>query len=124
QSQTLRTNSSETTQFFVPKLAKSGVTVRISLSVIEDLGFAAIEGLKAVPKRGLEIGGVLLGELNATGTEVVAEAYEPFESEHLHGPSWLLSPRDRTAFREAINRIRSQTSQQLRPIGFYRSQTR
>jgi len=114
---------SESGQFFIPKLTRPGSTIRIDLLVIEDLGVATIEGLKAVPKRGLEIGGILLGRLDAEQSAILIEDFEPVDSEHLHGPSWLLSPKDQSAFHRALNHLRGRSSQ-LQPVGFYRSQTR
>ncbi len=118
------TEQSESSPFFVPKLTTPGLIIRIGLSVIEDLGFATIEGLKSVPKRGLEIGGILLGRFDAAQSTILIEDHEPVESEHLHGPSWLLSPKDRSVLRQALDRLRAGSPQQPQPIGFYRSQTR
>ena len=108
----------------MPKLTDSALSVSLSLPFIEELNFATIEALKSVPKRGLEIGGILLGRHEAGQFTIVVEEYEPVDSEHLYGPSWSLSPKDQSAFREALARLRSRSSQQSRPVGFYRSQTR
>ena len=83
QLQSSSTKSSESSKFFVPKLTSPGPTIRISLAVIEDLGFATIEGLKSVPKRGLEIGGILLGHFDTAHSTILVEDFEPLESEHL-----------------------------------------
>jgi TonB family protein len=115
---------SESDQFLVPDLTRSGLSVQISLLAIEDLGFATIEGLKSVPKRGLEIGGILLGRLDAARSTILIEDYEPVDSEHLYGPSWLLSPKDQSAFRRTLARLSEGAPHQLQPVGFYRSQTR
>ena len=119
--QSTGTKQSEFERFFAPNLTRSGLNVQISLSLIEDLGYATIEGLKSVPKRGLEIGGILLGRLDAARSTILIEDHEPVDSEHLHGPSWLLSPKDRSAFRHTLDRLRDRA---LQPAGFYRSQTR
>ncbi len=115
---------SESGQFFVPELTRSGFTIRINLSLIEDVSFTTIEGLKLVPRRGLEVGGILLGRLDAAHSAIVIEDYEPVDSEHLYGPSWLLSPKDLSAFRHTLERLRDRALHQLQPVGFYRSQTR
>jgi protein TonB len=124
QMQSSSMKQSEAGQLFVPRLTRPGLTVRINLSLIEDLGVATIDALKSVPKRGLEIGGILLGWLDAAQSTIVIEDHEPVDSEHLHGPSWLLSPKDRSAFQQTLDRLCSRSPQQLRPVGFYRSQTR
>lgn len=108
----------------MPELTKSALTIGISLSLIEDLSLATIEALKSVPKRGLEIGGILLGRINIATSTIVIEDFEPLDSEHLHGPSWLLSPKDRSVLRQAVARLRDRPSPKPGPVGFYRSQTR
>lgn len=108
----------------MPKLTRPALTIGISLSLIEDLSLATIEALKSVPKRGLEIGGILLGRINAANSTIVIEDFEPLDSEHLHGPSWSLSPKDRSVLRQAVARLHGSPSPNPRPVGFYRSQTR
>ena len=110
--------------YYVPELTSSPVILQLRLACIENLSFEMIKALKSVPRRGLEIGGILLGRLDAARSTIVIEDSEPVESEHLHGPSWLLSARDQSVFREAIGQFRNRSSDQLRPVGFYRSQTR
>jgi periplasmic protein TonB len=122
--QSASTKQSESGQFFVLKLTTLGLTIQIGLSLIEDLGFATIEALKSVPKRGLEIGGILLGRFDAARSAILIEDHEPVDSEHLHGPSWLLSPKDQSLFRHTLHRLRDRSPHQLQPVGFYRSQTR
>ena len=55
---------------------------------------------KRVPRRGLEIGGVLLGAARRSEqvTTFRMEGYETVESEHRSGPSYLLSETDRVRF--------------------------
>src|SRR5262249_31530662 len=64
-----------------------------------------------------------LGHVNSARSEIVVENSEPVESEHLQGPSWLLSERDRTILRQAIARAQK-PGNRLQPVGFYRSHTR
>ena len=55
------------------------VSVRLSLDVVERLGFAVVEGFKSLPKRGLEVGGLLLGctETPEDGTVISVQDFEP-----------------------------------------------
>ena len=72
------------------------------------------------PRRGLEIGGILLGrvETKENLTTFWVDGFRPVESEHRWGPSYLLSDPDFARLREEMERCGS------RCIGIYRSQTR
>lgn len=119
----------ELESYFAPRVPDSSPAVQISLSLIHRLGFEALEAFKSVPKRGLEIGGILLGQVLPGPTDdflqtIFVQDYEGIESEHEQGPSYLLSERDKLLFEQAVSRRRNQPSGELRPVGFFRSQTR
>jgi hypothetical protein len=73
-----------------------------------------------VPRRGLEIGGILLGHVDCQDdkTNFWIKGFEPVESEHRSGPSYVLSESDFGHLQEAL--AKNGTSS----IGVYRSQTR
>jgi hypothetical protein len=99
------------------------VAVELDLRVVDGLGAEVLRGLGSVPKRGVEVGGVLLGSVTpgAPGT-VTIRGFEPIAIEYLHGPQYRLSDRDRQNFTIAMARLRHQALD-LRPVGFYRSDT-
>ncbi len=76
--------------------------------------------VEKVPRRGLEIGGILLGRTETEGnlTTFWVEGFRAIESEHRWGPSYLLSDPDFASLREEMDRCGSGC------IGIYRSQTR
>ena len=101
------------------------VSVRLSLDVVSRLGMAVQEGFKALPRRGLEIGGLLVGTARDAGnlTVVDVDDFEPVESEHATGPSYVLSDADRRLLKDRI--AGRQASTKLPPVvGFYRSHSR
>ncbi len=101
------------------------VSVRLSLDVVSRLGMAVHEGFKALPRRGLEIGGLLIGTASDAGnlTVVDVDDFEPVESEHATGPSYVLSDADRRLLKDRI--AARQASTRLPPVvGFYRSHSR
>src|ERR1700680_1514261 len=64
--------------------------------VLSRLGMEARVAFKRGPRRGLEIGGILLGRVD-TRDEATAfwiEGFESIESEHRSGPSYIPSQRD------------------------------
>ncbi len=75
-------------------------SIHLPLDVISRLGLDAMEAYKAVPKRGLEIGGLLLGGYDAGAIRV--RDFQPVESEHRWGPSYRLSETDLHAFEDAL----------------------
>ncbi len=100
------------------------VSVHLSLEVIDRLGLAVKEGFKLLPRRGLETGGLLLGSEKRVngGIVVFIEDFEPLESEHAFGPSYLLSAADRKLLEERVTWHRGRRSPAV--VGFYRSHTR
>ncbi len=93
----------------------SRVSIHLPLDVVSRLGLGAMEAYKSVPRRGLEVGGLLLGRRE--GSTIYIEGFEPVESEHRSGPSYRLSETDNQAFREARRRHPDS-------VGMYRTQTR
>jgi len=95
------------------------LAVSIAQGVASTLALQAFEALKAIPRRGLEIGGILTGRIEASEgcARLMVEDYTPVESEHRAGPSYRLSEADRERFR-AVLRGRPDA------VGLYRTQTR
>jgi hypothetical protein len=79
-----------------------------------------IEGFKALPKRGAEIGGALLGHRGPQG-EFFIESWKPISIEHRVGPSYILSEADIALWADFVKGARTGAE---RFIGIYRSQTR
>jgi hypothetical protein len=86
---------------------------------------AVREGFKALPRRGLETGGLLIGRRKQEGDTVTVEVddFEPIESEHAAGPAYLLSAADRRLL-EARMAAREAAGGSSSIVGFYRSHTR
>ena len=88
--------------------------------VMGRLGTESWVAFKRVPRRGLEIGGVLLGrtERKENTTTFWIEGFAAVESEHRSGPSYLLSESDLGHMQDEIRRNGPAS------IGIFRSQTR
>jgi hypothetical protein len=93
--------------------------IHLSPEVIARLGTESWIAFKRVPRRGLEIGGILLGRTDSRDdtTTFWIEGSVPVESEHKSGPSYVLSESDFGRLQEALTRNKA-------AIGLYRSQTR
>ncbi len=96
------------------------LSIQLSLAVIERLETDIMKGFWAVPKRGMEVGGVLVGRIETgDNTVVVIDDYEPVSCEHRRGPSYVLSEPDRKRLEKVLRRGGGK-----QVVGFYRSHTR
>jgi hypothetical protein len=89
--------------------------------VLERIRLEVIDAFFAIPRGGLEVGGVLFGR-QRNGV-VSIEASRPVECEHASGPGFVLSERDRERLAEGIA-ARDLELRDLIPVGWYRSRTR
>lgn len=100
-------------------------SIYVSLDLIDRLHQDVMRGYGAVPKRGAEVGGILLGSASATERLVVdVEDYDMVTIEYKRGPSYQLSPSDVELFEQTLERLRNVSEGGLHPIGFFRSNTR
>jgi hypothetical protein len=104
------------------EVADKPVSVRLTVDVVSRMGLAVREGFKALPRRGLETGGLLIGGRKKVGGQLIVEIddFEAVESEHAAGPSYLLSEPDRQLLESRIAAVSKHAS----VVGFYRSHTR
>ena len=100
------------------------ITIYLNVEICDGLGPRIFEGLKSLPRRGLEVGGLLLGWVEK-GEElrVIVQDFEPFEAEHLRGPSYTLSAADRERLEQRIEYWGSNATG-LSVVGYYRGHTR
>jgi hypothetical protein len=103
----------------------TGVSVYLDFDVVDRLGYDVMRGFGAVPRRGAEVGGILLGTAE-TGERLVIhiEDYALVQSEHLHGPSFILSEKDLELFDETLARWTPSPERRISAVGYFRSNTR
>ncbi len=112
--------------FYVWKLSGRAFSIHLSHEVIDRLNADVMKGFWAVPKRGAEIGGVLLGRVEGNAQDpdsevnVFVEDYERVNCEHRRGPSYVLSEADRKRLGRALRRDAGAPQ----PVGWFRSHTR
>lgn len=99
--------------------------VSIGYDVIDRLGAAVMEGFGRVPKRGAEIGGLLLGTVEQGARPMVRiEDFVAVPSEHRWGPSYQLSEKDQQGFDDALGAAAPSPDRSIHAIGYFRSHTR
>ena len=97
------------------------MSILLRLDVIDRMLPGIMTSFGAVPKRGAEAGGILLGTMN--GAVMRIEDFEAIPCSYRRGPSYLLCESDLAAFEAAIH-SRNDGPDGLRAVGFYRSHTR
>jgi hypothetical protein len=101
------------------------VSISIEFDVIDRLNFDIMKGYGAVPKRGAEVGGILLGTAELGDRLVVRiEDFVTVPCEHLRGPSYILSDSDIARFVEALDQWAPAPDKRIHAVGFFRSNTR
>jgi len=88
--------------------------LQVSVSVARDLGARVLEGVNAVPRRGLEIGGFLVG--TADGETILVDGIAPLHSDYPVGPVFRVTPEDFASGAEEAG-----NAGQI--VGVYRSRT-
>lgn len=94
--------------------------IQVHPDVLARLGMEVRVAFKRVPRRGLEVGGILFGRTDRRDdtTTFWIEGFECIDSEHRSGPSYILSESDWVHLREAL------TKKGTANLGIFRSQTR
>ena len=95
--------------------ALDGRRVLLTEQVVRGLRMLAINGLVALRRRGMEVGGILFGKAGDDG-EVRIEGFREAPCEHRYGPSYALSDKDRVALSELLAEPSPSPV-----VGFYRS---
>lgn len=101
------------------------VTIHVDFDVIDSILMEVMQGYSSMPRRGAEVGGILLGSVKVGEQSIVRIVdFEPVPCEHARGPSYLLSESDRVRFEETLEKWRPGRNEKLHAVGMYRSHTR
>jgi hypothetical protein len=105
--------------YFTYPLPGADRVIHLSLDAVDGILSEVMTGFGAIPRRGAEVGGLLLGrdEGNVTWIETFAMA----PCEHRRGPSFLLSDQDRAGLAAIVH---AKHGGELAPVGMFRSNTR
>jgi len=111
--------------YYVWEVPGKAIAVHLNLDAIDRLHAEVMRGFGAIPRRGAEVGGVLLGTIEPGNPTVVrVEDFEAVEAEYKRGPSYIPEGEDREAFEETVRRWEPDESLPAYAVGFYRSHTR
>jgi hypothetical protein len=111
--------------YYVWQVSGQPVVVHIRLDLIDRLAAEVMRGFGAIPKRGAEVGGVLLGTMRPGSPSIVRiEDFEPVACHYRRGPSYLFTEDDSAALEQAFERWKPDPSRPLQAVGYFRSDTR
>ena len=102
------------------------IAIHLYFDVIDRLNYEVMQGFGALPRRGAEVGGVLLGRVDSSGDDrlVYVEDCEPVPCEYNFGPSYNLTEREQEALGQVLERWKPGPDRRISVVGFYRSHTR
>jgi hypothetical protein len=110
--------------YYVWRPEDTPVAIHLRLDVVDRLAAEIMRGYGAVPKRGAEIGGLLIGQVEPGEIPVVRiEDFEPVACDYKRGPSYLFGGEDGAAFEQACSRWKPEGGGD-EAVGFFRSHTR
>lgn len=110
---------------YVWEVAGKPVSIHLEFNVVDRLGMDVMRGFGAIPKRGAEVGGLLIGSIERGKKLVVKiEDFVPVVCDYLRGPSYVLTKNDEARFRDAVQEVNSASRSGRRLVGIYRSHTR
>jgi len=111
--------------YYVWAPAGKSLAVHVHLDVLDSLLAEVMRGFGAVPKRGAEVGGLLIGSIEPGDPTVVhVEDFEPVECGYTRGPSFLLNEEEKGAFAQACKNWQPDAGRAGYAVGYYRSHTR
>ncbi len=99
------------------------VRVRLHFDFIDDLNFEVMRGFGAIPRRGAEVGGILLGKADSDSGVVEIAGFRPIPCKHRRGPSYILEEDELLNLQEALNSPGG-ADESISVVGFFRSNTR
>ena len=111
---------------YVWSVAGKPVAVHLDLDVVERMSREVMRGYGVVPRRGVEVGGILLGSIESKGGQelVRIEDFEPVACLHSRGASYLLSEEEQLRFEDVLARWYPGEDRRTYAVGYYRSHTR
>lgn len=96
-------------------------TIDFEPGKLEEIRVAVVDAFYAVPRGGVEIGGLLYGKRSGSTLEIVD--FRKIETEYLTGPSFDLSANDRAGLRKLLAETKFKDPS-IQPVGWFHSHTR
>ncbi len=110
-------------EFETWRAAGHNVEIAYNAAAMESMRRAAVVGLQKIPKRGLEVGGVLFGKRE--GGRIEIHQWREIECEHALGPGFELSGSDRSRLTKFLGEAAHDPDlSKFDTVGWFRTRTR
>ena len=121
----METRAQDAAGYYVWEVSGQSVVVQLRLDVVDRLAAEVMRGFGAVPKRGAEVGGFLIGTIRAGVPAIVRiDDFEPVACEYRRGPSYQFAEEDGPALEDGWRRLQPGVSPSAYAVGYFRSHTR
>ena len=121
----METRTQDPAGYYVWEVPGQPVIVHVRLDVVDRMAAEIMRGFGAVPRRGAEVGGVLVGTARPGVPAIVRiEDFEPVPCEYRRGPSYLFTEEDGRDFEDCWQRLQPSSSPSAYAVGYFRSHTR
>ena len=122
-------NPTNPEEFYLWQPKGHPVKVSLHFDFVDKLLVEIMKGFGSIPRRGAEVGGLLLGKSETRDGElhITVQDFHPVLCEHAGGPSYNLSARDVSEFESALRQLGTTADEEGQPfsvVGHYRSHTR
>lgn len=113
------------TGYYLWEPAGQNYAIHLYSELIDRMNYEVMRGFGALPKRGAEVGGVLLGSIERGAKLVVrVQDFQSIHCEHLMGPSYVLSGKDLQELDRVLEQSAKASAGEAHVVGFFRSITR
>jgi hypothetical protein len=121
----LAAENSTASRFYNWQVPGKPVLVYLSFGVMERIAQEAVRALGSIPRRGAEVGGLLLGSAQS-GDRAVVKIVDclPVPCGHYFGPSYILTQEEKRTCEQVLARWQPLPSRNIYAVGYYRSHTR
>lgn len=122
----LMDNPVQSASHYIWEVAGKPVSIHLDFQVVDRLAMEVMKGFGAVPRRGAEVGGLLLGSIQIGDSRLVVkiEEFVPVTCDYLRGPSYFLTEKDDARFADAVAHAKQAVGDDAKLVGIYRSHTR
>ena len=119
-------NVSSQSDYYRWEIVGRPIAVKLSMDFVDRLLPEVMRGFGSMPRRGVEMGGLLLGTIDRSGDKpvVIVDDFEPVPCQHSRGTTYLLSDEELVRFQDTASKWAYAEGKQTFGVGYYRSHTR
>jgi len=121
----METRTQDPAGYYVWEAPGQSAVVHVRLDVVDRLAAEIMRGFGSVPKRGAEVGGLLVGTIRPGAPAIVTiDDFQPVACEYRRGPSYQFTKEDSAALEDRWRQLQPGISPSAYAVGYFRSHTR